>query len=44
VDKRVSIRMDLKENGCKNVDWTALPQDRDNWQCLLNVLMNRKGP
>ena len=31
----VSIKLDLKENGL-----TGVPQDRDRWQCLVNVLMN----
>ena len=39
-----SIGMELKENGCKGLDWIALPQDRDKWQCLVNVLLNPQGP
>ena len=26
------------------VDWIELPQDRDRWQALLNVLMNLQVP
>jgi hypothetical protein len=38
--KWVDIRMDLREVGWGDADWTGLAQDRDNWRALLDVLMN----
>jgi hypothetical protein len=35
-----NIRMDLREIGWKGVDWMNLAQDRDQWQALMNVVMN----
>jgi len=29
--------MDLKEIGCKDVDWIHLTQDRDQWEGLLGT-------
>jgi hypothetical protein len=26
--------------GCENVDWSDLVQDRDQWQHLVNTVMN----
>jgi hypothetical protein len=34
------IRMDLREIGWGNVDWTQLAQDRDQWLALVNTVMN----
>jgi hypothetical protein len=34
------IRMDLKEIGCRNVDWIQLAQDRDRWWALVNTVIN----
>jgi hypothetical protein len=39
-----SIRMDLQEMGCGNVDWIELAQYRDGWQALVNVVMNLGVP
>jgi len=32
--------MDLQEEGCWDMNWIQLAQDRDRWWALLNVVMN----
>jgi len=32
--------MDIRENGWEGVDWIHLAQDRDQWQALVNIVMN----
>jgi len=32
--------MDLREIGWEGVDWIHLAQDRDQWQDLVNTVMN----
>jgi hypothetical protein len=32
--------MDLREIGCKGVNWTHMAQERDRWQALVNTVMN----
>jgi hypothetical protein len=39
-----NIKMDLREMGWKNVDWIHLPQDRDQWRILVNMVMNLRVP
>jgi hypothetical protein len=34
------IRMDLRETGWGSVEWIQLAQDRDQWQALVNTVMN----
>jgi hypothetical protein len=34
------IRMDLREIGWGDVDWTHLAQDRDQWRAVMNTVMN----
>jgi hypothetical protein len=34
------IRMDLREMGWEGVDWMHLAQDKDQWQALVNTIMN----
>jgi hypothetical protein len=34
------IRLDLREINWKDVDWIHLGQDRDQWQALVNMVMN----
>jgi hypothetical protein len=35
-----NIKMDLVEIKWVGVDWIGLPQDRDKWRALANVVMN----
>jgi hypothetical protein len=34
--------MDIKEIEWDGVDWMLLTQDRDQWQALVNMVMNLK--
>jgi hypothetical protein len=34
------IRMDLRDIGWGDVEWIHLAQDRDQWQALVNAVMN----
>jgi hypothetical protein len=34
------IRMDLREIGLGDVDWTRLAQDRDRWRAVVSAVMN----
>jgi hypothetical protein len=34
------IRMDLRETGWGSVEWIHMAQDRDQWQALVNMVMN----
>jgi hypothetical protein len=34
------IRTALRERGWEGVDWIRLAQDRDQWQAVLNTVMN----
>jgi hypothetical protein len=35
-----NIRTDLREIGWEGVDWIHLVQDRDQWQAVVNMVMN----
>jgi hypothetical protein len=35
-----NIKMDVGEAGLEVVDWMNLAQDRDEWQALVNVVIN----
>ena len=39
-----NIKMDLKDVGCRGMDWIELAQDRDNWGGLVNTVMNLRVP
>jgi hypothetical protein len=34
------IRMDLRETGCKGMEWIHLAEDWDWWWALVNMVMN----
>jgi hypothetical protein len=34
------IRMDLRERELEGVDWINMAQDMDQWQALVNTVMN----
>jgi hypothetical protein len=33
-------RMNLREVGCEGADWMHLSQDRNQWQAVVNTVMN----
>ena len=35
-----SIKMVLRELGCRSVGWIKLAQDRDRWRALVNEVIN----
>jgi hypothetical protein len=37
-----NIKMDLREWGC--MDWIYLAQDRNQWEALVNTVMNLRVP
>jgi hypothetical protein len=39
-----NIRMDLRETAWKYVDLIHLAQDKDQWQVVLNTIMNLRVP
>jgi hypothetical protein len=39
-----NIRMDLRAVRWEVVDWIHLAQDRDQWQALMNMVMNIQVP
>jgi hypothetical protein len=43
-DKKINIRMDLKEIVWVGVDWMHLAQHRDQWQALVKKVMNLQVP
>jgi hypothetical protein len=38
--RKDKIKMDLIELGLEGVDWIHVAQDRQQWQALVNTLMN----
>jgi hypothetical protein len=41
---KYNIRMDLREIEWEGVDWIHLSQDMDQWEVLVNTVMNRRVP
>ena len=39
-----NTNMDLREVGCRGMDWIDLAQNRDRWCALVNVIMNLRVP
>jgi hypothetical protein len=35
-----NIKMDLKEMGCGDIEWSELAQERDRWRALVKAVMN----
>jgi hypothetical protein len=36
--------MDLREMGWESVDWIRIVQGRDQWQAVVNTVMNLRAP
>ena len=36
--------MDLREVGCRVMDWIELAEDRERWRALVNAVMNLRAP
>jgi len=39
-----NTELDLKQIGCKGVEWMYLVQHRDKWRALVNTVMNLRIP
>jgi len=39
-----TIKMDLQEVGCGDVDWIELAQDKGRWRGLVKAVMNFRVP
>jgi hypothetical protein len=39
-----NIKMDVREIRCGDIDWIDLAQDRDQWNALVNTVMNLRIP
>jgi hypothetical protein len=37
-------KMDLRETGWDDMDWTDLASDRDQWRALVNLVINLHVP
>jgi hypothetical protein len=40
VDVRINMKVDLKETGCKCMDYIDLVQVRENWWVVVNAEIN----
>jgi len=41
---KCNIKINLQEEGCEDIDWIDLAQDRGMWQALVNAEMNFPVP
>jgi hypothetical protein len=39
-----NIKKDLRELGCRDIDWNDLAQDRDRWRAVVYTVMNLRVP
>jgi hypothetical protein len=39
-----NIRMELRKVGWESVDWIPLAQDKEEWQAVVNTVMNLRIP
>jgi hypothetical protein len=39
-----NVKIDLREIGWNGVDWSDMPQDRDQWWALVNTVLNLRVP
>jgi hypothetical protein len=39
-----NIKVDVREIEWGGMDWSDLPQDRDQWKALVNTVMNLRVP
>jgi hypothetical protein len=39
-----NIKMDLRKEGCGDMDWIELAEDRDRWRALVNAVMYLRVP
>jgi hypothetical protein len=39
-----NIKIDLREIGWDNIDWTDLARNRDQWRALVNTVINFRVP
>jgi hypothetical protein len=40
--RKNEIKIDIREIGWGGIDWIHLAQDRDQWQALVNTVLNRQ--
>jgi len=44
LDRRMILKWNLKEVGCRGMNWIDLAQDRDKWRALVTAVMNLRVP